>query len=215
VIEALIFDFDGTILDTESPEFDVWASVYARHGATLEIAEWGKGVGTWDAFDPHAHLQTLTGSTLDPHTLRHEVRTRVHETIRALEPIPGVLETLQAARNRGLRLALASSSSHDWVVEHLARLGLLDRFESLSTRYDVERVKPDPGLYLHALAQLGLEPSRALAIEDSPNGARAALAAGIRTVAVPNAVTRTLEFPEGVTRLERLGADELDALLKT
>ena len=212
MIEALIFDFDGTILDTESPEFDVWQGVYARYGASLEIAEWGKGVGTWDAFDPHAHLEALTGTTLDPHALRAEVRERVHETIRVLEPIPGVPETIRAAQHRGLRLAVASSSSRDWVTEHLARLGLLDSFESLSTRYDVERVKPDPGLYLHALAQLGLEPAQAIAIEDSPNGAKAALAAGIRTLVVPNPVTRTLEFPRGATRLERL--DSLDEILK-
>ncbi len=214
MIQALIFDFDGTILDTESPEFDVWQGVYARHGEVLEIAEWGKGIGTWDAFDPHAHLERLTGSALDLDALRSEVRERVHETIRALEPISGVQETIRAAQDRGLRLAVASSSSRDWVTEHLARLGLLDSFESLSTRYDVERVKPDPGLYLHALTRLHLDPAQALAIEDSPNGAKAALAAGIRTLVVPNPVTRTLEFPSGATRLERLDADVLDEILK-
>lgn len=214
MIEALIFDFDGTILDTETPEFHAWQTVYARHGATLELADWGRGVGTWDAFDPHAHLEGLTGQSFDTAAFRAEVRERVLEAIHALTPIPGVPEVLEDAKARGLRLAIASSSSRDWVTEHLGRLGLLGAFESLSTRYDVERVKPDPALYLHALAQLGIGPDRALALEDSPNGARAALSAGLRTIVVPNPVTRTLEFPAGVTRLERLGPQALEALLE-
>jgi HAD superfamily hydrolase (TIGR01509 family) len=214
VIQALIFDFDGTILDTETPEFEVWQGVYTHHGASLELAEWARGIGTWDAFDPHAHLETLTGQSFDKDDLRTTVRGRVHEMIHALEPIPGVLDALESAKARGLRLAVASSSSRDWVTEHLERLGLLGFFESLSTRYDVERVKPDPALYLHALAQLGLRPAQAVAIEDSPNGAKAALAAGLRAVVVPNAVTQTLSFPDGVTRLERLDGPSLDAILE-
>lgn len=214
MIRALIFDFDGTILDTETPEFEVWQGVYARHGVRLELAEWARGIGTWDAFDPHAHLESLSGKSFDRHGLRGEVRERVHETILAQGPIPGVLEVLEHAKARGLRLAVASSSDRDWVEEHLERLGLLAYFESLSTRYDVERVKPDPALYLHALAQLGLEPAQAVAIEDSPNGARAALAAGLKTIIVPNAVTQSLAFPEAAIRLERLDAAALDAMLE-
>lgn len=213
MIQALIFDFDGTILDTETPEFEVWQGVYAHHGVHLELTEWGRGIGTWDAFDPHAHLEALTGKSFNKDDLHTIVRGRVHEVIRVLEPISGILEVLEHAKARGLRLAVASSSSRDWVRDHLERLGLLERFESLSTRYDVERVKPDPALYLHALEQLGLEPAQAIAIEDSPNGAKAALAAGLRAVIVPNAVTRTLAFPEGVTRLERLDRGALDAVL--
>jgi HAD superfamily hydrolase (TIGR01509 family) len=214
VIEALIFDFDGTILDTETPEFEVWQGVYTHHGVQLELIEWARGIGTWDAFDPHAHLETLTGKTLDKDDLQTVVRGRVHEVIHALEPIFGVLEVLDRAKAGGLRLAVASSSDRDWVQDHLARLGLLERFETLSTRYDVERVKPDPALYLHALKQLGLQPAQAVAIEDSPNGAKAALAAGLRTVVVPNAVTRTLAFPDGVTRLERLDWASFSAIIE-
>jgi HAD superfamily hydrolase (TIGR01509 family) len=213
VIQALIFDFDGTILDTETPEFEVWQGVYTHHGTRLELTEWAKGIGTWDAFDPHAHLETLTGKSFDKDDLHTIVRGRVHEIIHALTPIPGVLDALENARARGLRLAVASSSSLDWVSDHLERLGLLGFFESLSTRYDVERVKPDPALYFHALEQLGLQPAQAVAIEDSPNGAKAALTAGLRAVVVPNAVTQTLVFPDGVTRLERLDWAALDALL--
>ncbi len=213
MIQALIFDFDGTILDTETPEFEVWQSVYAHHGTQLELDDWGRGIGTWDAFDPHAHLETLTGKTLDKDHLHTIVRGRVHEIVHALAPLPGVLDALEHAKSRGLRLAVASSSSRDWVSDHLERLGLLGFFESLSTRYDVERVKPDPALYVHALEQLGLQPAQALAIEDSPNGAKAALTAGLRTVVVPNSVTQTLAFPDGVTRLERLDWPALDVIL--
>lgn len=213
MIAALIFDFDGTILDTETPEYEVWRTTFERHGARLDLHDWGRGVGTWDAFDPHTHLETLTGQRFDRHDLHQRVRTNVLDMIHTADPIPGALEVLSFARARGLRLAVASSSDRAWVEGHLSRLGLLAFFESLSTRYDVERVKPDPALYQHALARLGLEADQAIAIEDSPNGAKAALAAGLRTIAVPNPVTDRLEFPSGVFRVAQLSVPMLEKYL--
>jgi HAD superfamily hydrolase (TIGR01509 family) len=208
MLKALIFDFDGTILDTETPEFDGWSELYAQHNAILELSEWSKAIGTWGAFDPIAHLEQLLGKELDRATLEAEVRVRVHARIAQARIIPGVLDTLNLAKSAGIRVSVASSSSRKWVVGNLERLGLIDRFESFSTQDDVSVVKPNPELYVHALKSLHLEPDVCIAIEDSPNGSKAGLAAGLRVLAVPNSVTKTLKFPAGVIkRSSLLGID--------
>jgi len=213
-IRALVFDFDGTILDTETPEFSSWRDLYTRFGATLEPAVWGVGVGTWDAFDPHAHLEGLTGRALDRAELTLEHRARVLGLIEAEVPLPGVVALLEEARTAGLRLAVASSSERAWVSGWLERHDLAGNFECLRTRDDVTRVKPDPELFLAAAECLGLPPAECVAFEDSPNGMKAALAAGMRVVAVPNAVTRDLAMPEGVLLVSSLAEQPLALLLE-
>ncbi len=203
-IKALIFDFDGTILDTETPEFQAWTELYRQHDQTLDIQRWGVGIGTWGAFDPIAHLEELTGQTFD-HALMHaRIRPRVLELIRASSLLPGVLETLDQAKTMGLRVGLASSSGNEWIYGWLKHYALEDRFEVVKTKDDVKTVKPDPELYLAAAKALNLEPGVCAAIEDSPNGSIAALAAGMHTVAVPNQITQYLEFPAGVHRISSL-----------
>ena len=164
MLKALIFDFDGTILDTETPEFDGWTELYAQHNASLELSEWSKAIGTWGAFDPIAHLETLLGRELDRAKLEAEVRVNVHARIARAKVIPGVLETIDFAQAAGIRLCIASSSSRKWVVGNLERLGLIGRFESFSTQDDVSVVKPDPELYLHALKCLKLGPEVCITI---------------------------------------------------
>ena len=211
---ALIFDFDGTILDTETHEFDVWAEIYTQHGAILGLQEWGRGVGTWDAFDPFAHLEDQTESSLNRDALHAQIRREVLARIEVSQPMPGVVSTLEAAKHAGVRLAIASSSDRAWVGGWLEKLGLHGFFESLSTRDDVQRVKPDPELYVLAANRLELEPATCIAVEDSPNGCKAALAAGMRVIAVPNPVTRTLEFPAGVHRMDSLDLPFEDLLAR-
>ena len=119
---------------------------------------------------------------------------REHALADAQQLLPGVLARLDEAAELGLRLAVASSSSRTWVARHLARLGILDRFEALLTRGDVERTKPDPGLYLGALAALDVDAHEAFALEDSVNGILAAKTAGLHVVAVPGPLMRCADF---------------------
>jgi HAD superfamily hydrolase (TIGR01509 family) len=203
-IQALIFDFDGTILDTETPEFQAWTELYLDHEQTLDVQLWGLGVGTWGAFDPITNLERLTGKTFDTAQIHARVRPRVLELIHASKLLPGVLETLDQARALGLQLGLASSSGNAWIYGWLKHFVLEDFFEVVKTRDDVKAVKPDPELYLLAAKDLKLEPGVCVAIEDSPNGSKAALAAGMPTIAVPNQITKHLEFPAGVYRIESL-----------
>ena len=203
-IKALIFDFDGTILDTETPEFQAWTELYAEYDQTLDIQRWGLGVGTWGAFDPIAHLEELTGQTFDHAIIHARIRPRVLKLIRASSLLPGVLETLDQAKALGLRLGLASSSGNEWIYGWLKHYALEEWFEVVKTKDDVKMVKPDPELYLAAANALNLEPQLCVAIEDSPNGSIAALAAGMHTIAVPNQITQYLEFPAGVYRISSL-----------
>ncbi|GMA15815.1 HAD family hydrolase [Deinococcus metallilatus] len=199
-LRALIFDFDGTILDTETREFHHWQVLYRTHGRELALSDWQRGVGTWDAFDPWAGLPEHVQAD------RERVRAGLHERILAdiaeQDLRPGVRAVLEEVRAAGLRLALATSSDRAWVTRWMAQHDLLDLFEVLATRDDVRRVKPDPELYVLAAGRLGLRPEECLAVEDSLNGATAALAAGLRVVVVPNDVTRTQPFPPEWPRLE-------------
>jgi HAD superfamily hydrolase (TIGR01509 family) len=205
MIRGLIFDFDGTILDTEMPAFRAWQEIYEEHNCSLPLVEWAKALGgSGMEFDPCAHLESLIGRELDRDALRARRQVRKLELMAAEAVLPGVLEYIDAARRMGMRLAVASSSSRSWVEEHLDRFGLLRFFECLSCADDVEWVKPDPALYLRTLDRLGLRADEAIVVEDSPNGVTAAKAAGIYCVVVPNALTRDLPIDHADRRLESL-----------
>ena len=207
---ALIFDFDGTILDTETHEFRRWEALYVQHGRTLALSDWQQGIGTWGAFDPWLGLPSSVQER------RAEVYDELHRgilgDIEAADLRPGVRGVLEAVSAAGLRLALATSSDEVWVTRWLSQHKLLHLFEVLATRGDVARVKPDPELYSLAARRLKLHPEVCLAVEDSFNGATAAVAAGMSVVVVPNEVTRTQPFPPSWPKVD--GYTTLEDLLK-
>jgi HAD superfamily hydrolase (TIGR01509 family) len=191
-ISALIFDFDGLIIDSETPLFDIWASVYARHGVVLSMDDWQHALGTQGGFDPFAHLSTTLAATLDRDTLAGFVRDE-HWRLCGEQPLlPGVRERIDEARELSFGLAVASSSPSAWVHPWLERHGLMPLFDVVCTRDDVQRVKPAPDLFLVAAERMGVAPASCLVFEDSPNGLQAAHAAGMTSVAVPNRLTRGL-----------------------
>lgn len=190
MIRALIFDFDGTIIDTESLDYQCWCEIYREHGQELELEKWVAVVGTtYDRFDPVHYLESKHGQRLDRDALFRSqascLRSRASE-LQIGEPVRRLISDAYAV---GLKLAVASSASRAWVSGHLERLGLTRLFDCVRCRDDAERVKPDPELYRLALEGLRVAPDEAIALEDSANGVLAARGAGIRCVWVPNPIT--------------------------
>ncbi len=215
MIQALIFDFDGLILDTESSSLQTWQEIYAEFGCDLPFETWGKSIGgsAAEPFDACEYLEALLGRPVQREELRERRRQRHVEIVEALLPLPGVEDYLRKAKQLGLKIGLASSSRHEWVDTHLARLGLLQYFDTIKCRNDVEHVKPDPALYLAVLDALHVEADQAIVFEDSPNGVVAAQRAGIFSIAVPNPITCQLPLQHADMRLTSLEEMPLEALL--
>ena len=204
-LHAVIFDFDGLILDTETPEFSAWQELYGTFSQTLDQDLWVQVIGTHDAvWDPWAHLEELLGHPVDRDELRPVREKRHLELIDAQQVRPGVMQWLAEARELGLAVAVASSSSAAWVTTYLKRLGILDLFAAVATGDRVPRTKPDPAVYRLALQELGVSAAQAIAVEDSANGIAAAKAAGIFTVTVPNEMTAGLDLTRADLRLDSL-----------
>ncbi len=211
MIRALVFDFDGLIVDTESPLIDAYGDVYAAHRQPFDRAEFLRSVGhvdftfnPWRAFGPDADESAL------------EEERQVHNRRRTLaQPVlPGAIELLAAARAAGLQLGVASNSSHGHVEGHLQRLGLHANFSFFACRGDTPSPKPEPDLYKLVLHHFGLRGHEAVAFEDSHTGSVAAKRAGLHTVAVPNAVTAHHDFSHVDLRVASLSDVKLEALME-
>ena len=197
MFEAVIFDFDGLILETETPEIRSWEEVFRHYGREYPETYWrfllGRGAEQVKT-QPHELLLQM-GVEADPEEvlkIRGHILSRM---LAELEVMPGVLDRIVEAESLGMKLGVASSSKHRWVDGHLQRLGLFHRFDAIVCADDVERAKPFPDLYLLACERLGVEPGRAIALEDSPNGTRAARDAGLFVVAVPTYLTAHEAMP--------------------
>src|SRR5215212_235033 len=159
VIKALLFDFDGTLVDTESIDFRTWNEVFEAHGVSVPAERFALRIGTLTGPDELDELDALLDVPCDRDTVvatrrRRELELLEHEPLRA-----GVGELLDDARELGLRLAIVSSSSRSWIDSNLRRLGLLDGWTTLvCADGDTTRCKPSPALYLDALDALGVEP---------------------------------------------------------
>jgi len=205
MLQAIVFDFDGTILETEGPDYQSWQEIFEEHGSELTLDVWIQCVGGAPVdFDPFAILERQTGVVLNRRSTQQARQKRVLELIERQSPMPGVEALIHAAREAGMGLAVASSSPRSWVEDHLTRLGLREYFGVVRTRDDVERVKPDPALYRLAASALAAAPGQTLAIEDSRMGMLAAKGAGLHCVVVPNSVTRFSDFSLADLRLGSL-----------
>ena len=214
-IRAFLFDFDGLILDTELASRAGWELLYGEHGHELPAELWATLVGTTHAvWDPMEHLEELVGRPLEREALNE--RRYAHEIamIEAEELRPGIADYIAVARRLGLKRAIVSSSSRRWVDMHLERLEQAVGWDAICTADgDPARAKPAPTLYLEALELLEAAADEAVAFEDSPNGIKAAKAAGIFCVGIPNEVTRELSLAEADLVLDSLADLPPDELL--
>jgi HAD superfamily hydrolase (TIGR01509 family) len=219
LLKALIFDFDGLILDTETPEMQVWQELFARHGQAFSVETWGQIVGGagHTTFEPAAYLEGLVGQPIDRLAVNRQARQLSDEAILRQPVLPGAVELIRKAKSEAYPLAIASSSPHIWVDTHLKRIGLFEYFNFILCAEDVTRTKPDPGLYLAALKALQVYAGEAVVFEDSPNGIQAAKTAGIFTVAVPNPLTAQLSLGQPdliLSSLEEVSLEDLENRLQ-
>jgi HAD superfamily hydrolase (TIGR01509 family) len=214
-IRGLLFDFDGLLIDTETPSRLAYEELYREHGHELPLERWATLVGTIGAeFDPDAHLEQLVGRPLDRERITQRRRAREDELCDLEDLRPGIEDYLAEAERRGLKTAIVSSSTREWIARHLERLERVKDWDAIvAADGDIERAKPKPTLYLAALETLGLRASEAIAFEDSLNGIRAAKAAGIFCVAVPNPITETFALEEADLLLASLEELPLERLL--
>ncbi len=215
-MKALIFDFDGLIIDTEMPDFISWQEVYTQYQVELPQEKWLSIVGgsSESDFDPLAYLRELTGIKIDEEEVWVKRRKSYLEHLESQQVLPGVKNYLDQAVTLGLKIAIASSSPYSWVAGHLSRLELSHYFEVICTADDVKKTKPDPALFLLAAEKLNVDTSEAIIFEDSSNGVKAANRAGIFVVAVPNILTASMDFSTADMQLDSLDQISLLALLQ-
>ncbi len=204
---AILFDFDGLILDTEFPYYDSWREVYASFGLVLALPEWaaliGKGAAVL-ATTPYEDIENRVGHRLDHNVIRAERRAAFDRLMARETVLPGVEGLIADAQRHNLLLAVASSSPRDWVKGYLDRLGLTGYFHTICCGDEVGRTKPAPDLYLAALRSLRVSAEAAVALEDSAHGIAAAKAAGLFCVAVPNRITCTTDLSGADTQVGAL-----------
>ena len=214
MIQAVVFDCDGLLIDTETPLYRAWAEVFEERGQELSLDLYGRILGTTDtAFDLLGFLEESIGLHVDRAATYQRIRDRHMELLKMEQLRLGVLDYLQQAQQLGLKIGLASSSNREWVERHLRENQIFDYFNVIRTSDDVQKVKPDPELYLSALNALGVEPQNAVAFEDSPNGSRAAKAAGMNLVIVPNTLSSKMMFDTYDLRINSMADMRLQDVL--
>lgn len=204
-LQGILFDFDGLILDTETPIFQAWKRKFKEYGQELLLEEWAQILGKSN--QELGPVEGLLKEITDPDA-KKRVLAEVAQEERALvleqNPLPGAAELIMRAQGDDLKLGIVSSSDQDWVHGHLDRLNLLDYFDHTSCADEVEEAKPDPALYLLGLEKMGVDPGRVVVLEDSPNGVLAAKRAGLYCIAVPNQLTSRLPFYEDGGRPDKV-----------
>lgn len=204
MIKGIIFDFDGLIVDTETHQYLILQEIFSDHGSELPLKRLQQEIGTQTGFSPFKHLEEKLGRKLELQILQEQFEEKYHSILAEERARAGVEDYLQSAKEMGLKIGLATSSTYQWVSTHLKNLALFDYFECIQTSDDVEKVKPDPALYLQTANCLGLAVEECLVFEDSANGALAAKRAGMSCVIVPNQVTSTMDFCPVEHRLESM-----------
>jgi len=215
MLKAIIFDFDGVIIDTESTRYNSWREAFSWYGLKLKKEEWLQYLGFPGAvFDPHAILEKKSSQKISRNELDSKRKPIFWEQNDKLKIRPGILNFLKDAKKQDIKLAIASSSRREWVDNHLKRLKIRDYFSILKNSDDVERIKPYPDIYLEALKALGVEKSEAVAIEDSFTGVDAAKNAGIFCVFIPNKLNKGLKAQKADKQLGSLKDLPLDELYR-
>lgn len=215
-LTTVIWDFDGTILDTEWPAYVSAKREFDRLGVELDLAEWQETIGTADHDPWWEVLRDRAGGLGEPdEVVLSRYRTLKNELTDAAPLMDGVEAAFETVRASGARAAVASSSSIDWVERHIRRHGLWHHLVAVATRTDVgvKRTKPAPDLFLLAAERAAADPETCLVIEDSVHGVVAAKTAGMTVIAVPNRITSGQDFTAADHVVDSVAAIDLASML--
>jgi len=191
---AIIFDMDGLMVDTEPLARDVWATIISQHGQTLTDAMYRQMIGRRTVESAQLLLEQYDLPYTAVDLAAYKTELFAIRRAQGVPPMRGLMELQTAVARHGIPWAVATSSPQSHAVAILAQLGLQTACRAIAAGDEVRRGKPAPDLYLLAAQRLGVEPACCLALEDSWPGCQAAVAAGIRTVAVPNGDTQEADF---------------------
>lgn len=193
--KAVLFDFDGVILDTEWPIYQTWLDLFRSEGQDLPIETYVQCIGSdFDTWSPEKHLEELTGKSYDWDTINPARQIEIHAALENPVALPGVRELFTHLHSASVPIAVVSSSSHSWVDVWLEKLDLITMTTTVVCRGDAPRIKPAPDLYHEAVRRLALSAADCLVIEDSYNGTKAGIDAGCKTLVVPSRLTNCLDF---------------------
>jgi putative hydrolase of the HAD superfamily len=213
-LSAVVFDFDGLIFDSETPEYESHRQVFERAGVELTLDEWCNQIGVWAAGHDEGWAEQLIVRALSAPTRDDYLaaKRRIFQEVMPREPMRGIRELLEALAGAGVAAAVASTSPARWVVPSVERLGLTPHFAAIVTGDDVKRRKPAPDVYLEAARRVGADPSESVALEDSAPGITAAKAAGMKVVAIPHWLTERHDLSAADLRVVHAGELTIDRL---
>jgi putative hydrolase of the HAD superfamily len=216
---AVIFDFDGIVLDSETPEYESHRRIYERCGASLTVDEWCGVIGTWsEGHDEQWFTRLCERSPRAPaRDAYFAERRRIFDEIVPADPMRGIGELLAALQRAAVPIAIASSAPARWVVAAVERLRIRPLFGAVVTGDEVAHRKPAPDVYLEAARRLRVDPARSIAIEDSSPGLAAARAAGMKTIVIPHWLTERHDLSGAdltVAHAGELTLDRLSALVE-
>lgn len=216
ILAAIVFDFDGLIVDTENPGFISWEEIYQEFGATLKIDDWRHATGYVGGFDPGVHLEQILNRRLDWSQLMPKRDARNWELTLQANVLPGIESLMLRAKEYQVRIGVASNSENGWVEGGLRRLGLRGYVDAVVTRDMVLNPKPAPDIYLKTVQTLQVGPGQAVALEDSEPGCRSAKNAGLKAIAIPNRFSERQDLSVAdlvVKSATELNLDRLAALV--
>lgn len=213
MLKAVIFDHDGTLVDSEKRHYRIWRDVLSGFGVDFAEADYAKNYSGYPTRHNARTLVECYQLAIDPEALFRLKEEKINSLLagESFDLMPGVKEIIAACRDWGLSLAIASGARRNEVANTLDVHDFNDMFETVACSQDVAHPKPAPDVYLLALDRLGLAAEECVAVEDSYSGLQSAKAAGLRCIVVPNAYSAFHDFSAADVVVESL-AGAIDAI---
>ncbi|MBF0715403.1 HAD family hydrolase [Gemelliphila palaticanis] len=197
-LEAVIFDYDGTIVDTEKAYFDVMKDLIKVHfDKEIDKEDYIKNVSGTSAEQCKKYITNKYNiNDVDYKEFEGHVTKNMYSRLKNMNILPGIEEVFSLLKENGIKIGVASNGNLEHIVDGLKEHNLYNYVDDIVTKYDVERGKPYPDIYLHAAERLGVNIEDCVAVEDSKPGAMAAAASGAYLILQTNEITNYFDFSD-------------------